>query len=262
VFDEPVELSQLDKLLKPVETSSGSVTLEVYHLRVPVDRADAAVSVWDHLDEQFLSPAVRRDLVANGFRAGVVGGALPDELAELIGLEGEAVAPSPERLITDRTASPRVRRRVVQLNRHEQIPIQASDLYPDLQVLIGGTGGLRGTSYTQARAVYALRAEAVQGQQVAVRVMPELHHGELRNRYAGSDEGIFLMTPSREREAFESLQVETELMPGEVLVLGSVEDAGSSLGHAFHRSQETGPAEEKLILVRVLQVPRTEILSQ
>ena len=256
------ELGDFEQLLTPVETASNSVALEVYHVRIPVDRADSSVGLWDHLDEQFLPNAQRRELVGNGFRAGLVGGAMPDALAELIGLEAETVETSPERLITGLSAAPRVRRRVVQLDRHEQITVQASDLTESLQVLIVGEGGLRGETFHQAQAVYSLRAESVPGQQVVLRIIPEVHHGELRNRYQGSDQGIFMMTPSREREAFDSLQIEAELMAGEVLVLGCVAEAGSSLGHAFHRSQEEGPAEQKLVLVRVMQVPRTEILSQ
>ena len=57
---------------------------------------------------------------ANGLRAGVVGGTLPDELSDLLGLESDMPEASGERVITPNTAVPRVTRRVVQVNRQEQ----------------------------------------------------------------------------------------------------------------------------------------------
>jgi hypothetical protein len=261
---EPPVSAGIDKLMKPVQTAPNSVTLEIFHVRIPPEEANRVETLWDEIDEQWLSAETRRRLVANGFRSGVVGGALPDALADFIGIDpSQAGAPAADRVITDQAAAPKIRRRVVQLDRHEQTTIQASDLREEIRVLFGGEGQLRGKSFQQAQAVYALRAEAIDGQRVALRVAPEVHHGQLRNRYRGSDQGIFMMTPSRETETFEELRLDAELSPGELLVLGCLRDAGASLGHAFHRSPEaSGAGDEKLVLVRLLQVPQSEILAR
>jgi hypothetical protein len=262
---EPAATAGIDGLLRPAETSPGSVTLEILHLRAGPEKAEAARALWQSVDEQGLGTTARRRLVANGFRAGVVGGPLPGELADLLGIaESDASAatvPEEERLITDANAAPRVRRRLVQLDRREHASIQASEMRNELNVLIGREGRLHGRSYRQAQAVYTLKAAPTAGRRAGLSLVPEVHHGELRNRYQGSEQGIFLMTPSREREVFDDLMLQAELSPGEWLVLGCFPEAGASLGQAFHGIGESAAAEQKLLLVRLLQVPQSEILA-
>jgi hypothetical protein len=94
-----------------------------------------------------------------------------------------------------------------------------------------------------------------------VRITPELQHGDLRNRRMGSDQGIFLSTFSREREVFEQLTMQTELAPGDLLVLGCLPNAKASLGGVFHTANSGGQEERKLIVLRLLEVPKSEILA-
>jgi hypothetical protein len=265
ILDKPPEAG-FEQLLHPVVTSPDSVKLEIFHARIPVDQDGAAEELWKEIDEQCFDATLRRRLVANGLRAGVVGGTLPAELAKLLDPRADAAsAPkqeTSERVITASAAVPQVTRRVVQVNRREPTTIQASEVREQAEVLLSDQGRLHGRTFRQVEGVYALRAEAVDGQRVKVRLVPELDHGELRNRYAGSDRGIFLMTPSRDREVFDELSMECALMPGEVLVLGCLPDAKASLGGVFHTTSLNGQHERKLILVRVLESPRSEILAK
>jgi len=247
--------------LKAVETAPDSVALEIFQVRYPATDHELDTELWQAIDEQRLGIDVRHELVRNGFRAGVLGGAVPDGLAKYLKLESELPKEQAARLITGQTADPSVTRRVVQLNRHDAATIQTSDLRDHLNVLMNSPDGLRGQSYDQVQSAYTMRAEAVDGQRVILRLTPELQHGEVRNRYAGSDQGIFLVTPSRERELYDALQLRAELSAGELLVVGGLPDATSSLGHAFHSENQRGPAERKLVLVRVLEVPGSEILA-
>lgn len=264
---EPPVSGGVEQLLKPPAASPDTVTLEIFQVRIMPEQAAQAAQLWNQVDEQCLSTEARRRLVANGFRAGVAGAPLPDELSQLLGLGSGAAATAEgdpaekDRLITDKTAAPPVRRRLVQLDRREHVAIQTSEVVEELRVLLSREGRLHGQTFLQTQAVYAMRAEATAGQRAAVSLVPELHHGELRNRYRGSDQGIFLMSPSREREVFDELLLQAELSPGELLVLGCVPDAGASLGYAFHRADEAAAGEQKLVLVRLLQVPQSEILA-
>lgn len=259
VFDKR-PAGEFESLLKPMQTSPDSVTLEVFHVRFHPDEVELAEELWRQVDEQRLDAASRRALVSNGFRAGVIGGTLPDVLAEALNLQSEMPEIPPMRIITDQTARPRVERRVLQLDRHEQASIHASELREQIDLLVNGEDGLHGKSYTQAESVYSMRVLPSTGQRIELRLTPEVHHGQLRNRYAGSDQGIFVVTPSREHEVFDALQIRVELAPGELLVAGCLSDAAGSLGNAFHTTQIQGRNERKLILVRLLQVPPTEIL--
>ncbi len=261
-FLQSPQKSDLSAFLRPVETAPESVTLEIFQVRVPADDHEFTDQLWREVDEQRLDVEVRRNLVSNGFRAGVLGGALPDVLAKQLNLQSKMPETKAERLITDQSANPRVVRRVVQLNRHDPATIQTSDLRDYLYVLVNGDKGLQGRSYEQARTVYTLRAEPTAGQRISLKLTPELRHGELRNRYAGSDKGIFLVMPSRERETYARLVLPVELAAGELLVVSCLPNAEGSLGHAFHAVEKQGPPMHKLILVRLLQVPASEILAE
>jgi hypothetical protein len=120
---------------------------------------------------------------------------------------------------------------------------------------------VQGRSYQEVQGVYSLRAESVPGQQVQVQLVPELQFGELRNRYAGSDQGIFVVTPSRERKVFDEMRISVSLAPGETLLVTGIADAPSSLGSAFHSQRIGDVAEQKLVMVRLVQVPDSEILA-
>lgn len=248
-------------LLKTVETAPESVALEIFHVRYPASDKELQAELWQAVDEQRLGVEVRHELVRNGFRMGVLGGTVPDRLAQYMKLESELPEQEVQRLITGESADPSVTRRVLQLNRHEPATVKASELQDSLHVLMNEAEGLRGRSYQQVEAVYSLRAESLPGQRVQLRLVPELQHGELKNRYVPSDQGIFLMTRSRERELFDQLELNLQLTPGEMLVLGGLPDASGTLGHAFHAENQRGPAELKLVLVRLLEVPGSEILA-
>jgi len=247
--------------LKAVETAPDSVALEIFQVRVPATDHALDAQLWQAVDEQRLDIDVRHELIRNGFRAGVLGGTVPDSLAKYLKLKSEMPDTQAARLITGQSADPTVTRRIVQLSRSELATIQVTDLRNKLNVLMNDAGGLRGRSYKQVQAVYSMRAEAVAGQRVVLRLTPELQHGELRNRYAGSDQGIFLVTPSRERELYDQLELNVEMAAGEILVVGGLPDASGSLGHAFHAENRRGPAELKLVLVRLVEVPGSEILA-
>jgi hypothetical protein len=48
------------------------------------------------------------------------------------------------------------------------------------------------------------------------------------------------------------------LAPGEMLILMSLPDAGSRLGHYFHAVESADGPRQKLVLIRLAQVPRSD----
>ena len=251
-----------ESFLKAVETAPDSVALEIFQVRVPVTDEQLDAQLWQTVDEQRVDLDVRHELIRNGFRAGVLGGNVPDRLARYLKLESKLPEANAQRQITGENADPSVKRRVVQLDRNESATIQVSAVRDKLNIMMNQEGGLRGKSYEQVQAVYTMRAQAIEGQRVKLQLVPELQHGELRNRYAGSDQGIFLVTPSRERELYDELELTTEMTAGELLVLAGLPDASGSLGHAFHAENKRGPAELKIVLIRLVEVPGSEILAE
>jgi hypothetical protein len=261
VFDKPPEAA-LEQFLRPAATSPDSVTLEIFHARIPLDKERTADAMWEQIDEQRFDANLRRQLVANGLRAGIVGGTPPEALSDLMALQSDAPETSAVRVISGQSAVPRVTRQVKQLNRRDEMSVQASEVQPEAQVLLSDNGTMGGKTFQQVQGVYTLRAESIPGQRVKLRLTPELHHGDLRNRRVGSDQGIFLSTVSREREVFEQLSMQAELAPGELLILGCLPDAKASLGGVFHTATAGGQDERKLIVLRLLEVPPSEILAE
>lgn len=248
--------------LKTVATAPDSVALEVFQVRYPATDVQLDEQLWQAVDEQRLDVNVRHELIRNGFRAGVLGGTIPNSLAKHLKLTSESVKLEAEQQITSETADPTVTRRVLQLRRNRPATIQASrEVRANLNVLVNHGDGLSGRSYDQVQPVYTMWAKAVAGQRVTLRLMPELQHGELRNRVTGGDTGKFVYTTSRDRETYDAMELITELTAGEILVVGCLPDAKGSLGHAFHAETERGPLELKLVLVRLLEVPSSEILE-
>ena len=261
VFDKP-PAAALEQFLQPATTSPDSVTLEIFHARIPLDKERTADAIWEQIDEQRFDADLRRQLVANGLRAGIVGGTPPEGLTDLLALQSDAPETSAVRVISNQSAVPRVTRQVKQLNRRDEMSIQASEVQAEAQVLLSDRGAMGGKTFQQVQGVYMLHAEAIPGQRVKLRLTPELHHGDLRNRRVGSDQGIFLSTVSREREVFDRLTFEAELSPGELLILGCLPDAKASLGGVFHTASAGGQDQRKLIVLRLLQVPPSEILAE
>ena len=254
------QMSDPHQLLKAVETSPESLTLEIFQVRIPSEDEQLAEELWSEVDEQRIDLETRRGLTRNGFRAGVLAGHIPEALVSQF--QGDADGATQEDgLLDDEKIAARVVRRLIQLKRSDQASVQASDLRKQINVLVNSEDGLHGQSYDQVQAAYNLRVEPASGQRARLRLTPELQHGELRNRYAGSDQGIFLVTPSRERVAYDDLALRTELSAGEFLVVGSLPDSAGTLGWAFHGIEVDGPAEQKLVLVRLLQLPPSEILA-
>ena len=250
-----------EALLKAAETRPESVTLEIFQIRLPAEDQEFSDDLWSTVDEQRISVETRRGLNRNGFRVGVLGGALPDSIAAQFPGESDPNGSNTISQITDESAAPRVTRRLLQLSRNDQASIQASELRSHVNVLFNGEEGLQGEAYDEVQAAYNLAAELDRGQQATLKLTPELQHGQLRNRYAGSDQGIFLVTPSRERQVLDELSTKVSLAPGEMLAIGCLPESQSSLGWVFHGVDRAGPAEQKLVLIRLLEVPPSEILS-
>ena len=259
-------------LLHHASASPDSVAMEIIWARFPVGDPELNAEAWQEVDETRIPLAVRRELAANGLRAGVVGPTVPDSIAHALHLTGETPDPQPAgdepdqhdaqakpgkptEAPADCLAEPAVRRRLLQLRRGRRVEIQASDVYDSLPLLISTGRELGGRTFHQAQAIYALEVDPQPNQTARVELTPELHHGQPRIRWTSGDSGILRQAPLREREVFDRLRMDVTLAPGEMLLLMSLPDAGSRLGECFHTVDAMEGREQKLVLVRLAEVP-------
>ncbi|MEX0611828.1 MAG: hypothetical protein WD738_09100 [Pirellulales bacterium] len=250
--------------LQLARQSPDSVTIEIIWARFPAGDPAINTDAWRQIDETQLLPAVRRELANNGLRAGIIGTRLPDAIARALH-QGRAPSEHVTPVLAGQTApllaEPIVHGRVRRLHRNQRCEIQASDVYASLPLLVSGDRELRGRTYQQAQAIYALRVDPQPDRTVNVELTPEIHHGAARVRWTGGDDGILRQAPLRDRELFDRLHFMVRLAPGEMLVLMSLPDAGSRLGHYFHTVDSADGFQQKLILLRLAEMPPSDTFA-
>jgi hypothetical protein len=256
MFSGPLEAT-VGSPLRAATASSDSVTLEIYWATLPADIESDAESLWNHVQEQRLDERVRRDLVRNGLRAGVVGGAPPKAIAQLLDPKGSRFDHSPRSLADDALATladpTGVERKTTQTRPGQPIRINASPVMDEAVVL--EPGGV-GKTYERVQAMYNVEVEKLPEGGFAVVLTPELHLGEPRMKWTRDDTGMIArQAPLRDKRVFSDLRVVAPLVVGEMLLVTSPADAGSRLGSYFHRAEEGAPGQRKAILIRLAQAP-------
>jgi hypothetical protein len=252
-------------LLKPAGASPNSTTMEIIWLRFPADDPELNTAAWQEVDETAIEPSVRRELASNGFRVGIVGATLPEALARALNRDAspkESIPRTATQTI-DLTAEPVVHGRIQQLRRNQRSEIQASEVYPSLPLLVRGGGELSGRPYEQAQAIYALRVDPQPDRTALVELTPELHYGPPHIRYTRGEDniGVLHQAIAREREVFQQLRVSVKLAPGEMLLLMSLPNSGCQLAEYFHTAQSSDGRQQKLILIRLADVPESNTFA-
>jgi hypothetical protein len=255
--------------LKPARPSPDSVAMNIVWARFPANDPVLDDAAWREIDETQIEPAIRRELVNNGLRAGIITGALPPAIEKITHRDDEPDTPpadgeseaSTKSLSPDLLNEPVVHGRTCQLRRKQRTEIQASEIYPSLPLLISGGAELGGRTFEQAQAIYALRVDPQPDRTAMVELTPELHYGPSRLRYTGGDDGVLRQASLKDREVFDRLRICVKLTPGEMLVLMSLPDAGSRLGHYFHTVDSTDGPQQKLILIRLAEVPPSDTFA-
>jgi hypothetical protein len=143
------------------------------------------------------------------------------------------------------------------VRRNQRTEIQASEEYASLPLLVSGGSELGGHTYEKAKAVYSLRVDPQPDRSAIVEVTPEIQYGEPRLRFTTGEDGILKQASLTERKVFDKLKLSVKLAPSEMLVLMSTPDAGSRLGHYFHTTNSSDGPQQKLILIRLAQVPES-----
>jgi len=250
-------------LLNEPRMSDESVVLDLWFVRLPPDPT-AEAAVWSAVDEHEFPRDTRQRLSANGFRVGVCGPQLPAALEEILrndlttpdetshpdvadaGLtQGAEFTPVP-------ATQSRVRHRHLQIRPQAETQVVASDVQEQLTFLVDHDGRITGRTVRQGQALFTLQVEKAASGGMRVELVPEIHHGQAKQKYVAIDGGYGLET-SRPHEVFDALRVAAELAAGELLLLSSSADRPGSLGDCFFHG--SSPAARRLLLIRLSQSP-------
>src|SRR4051794_16665470 len=157
------ELAGSHSPLKPAQRSPDSIAIEIIWARFPANDPVLDDAAWREIDETQIDPSVRRELVNNGLRAGIISGALPPAIDRVLrqgaksdssdeGSEHPSASPKSQSVAL--LSEPIVHGRIRRLRRKQRFEIQASETYPSLPLLVSGDNELNGRPYEQAEAVY------------------------------------------------------------------------------------------------------------
>jgi hypothetical protein len=249
--------------LMPAQMSPDSVVLDMFSILVPFGDPAANDKLWEAVDEQRFAPELRERLARNGFRAGLLSGQIPAELAKIMELSDKP-PPTDEPVSTkaeDLEKQPRVIRRHLQLRAGREGTILASSVYAELPVLLSEPGELCGETYHQAQGVFSIKSFPQPDGRVRLELLPELQHDQPAQRWI-TEQGMMRLDVRRPTRTFDDLALTAELTPGAMLVLSSLPNRPGSLGHHFFTEKvDEGRLGQKLLLIRLSQTQHDGLFS-
>ncbi|MEK6238828.1 MAG: hypothetical protein N2C14_29280, partial [Planctomycetales bacterium] len=235
-------------LLQPVRMHADSAALDVLFVPLPQGE-NLEQRLWRDADEQFLSAELRERLVKNGFRVGIVGGRVPRILEDRLAVDRELVVTEAGQQ-ADLHSEDRISGRHLQLRTGKRAEIQVSRPREEVPVLFPQG---KGRTYRQAQGILLVKAFPQSDGSVKLELTPEIQHGALTGRYRATQEGVWMVQPSRDRETFTDLKVAANLTAGQLLVISCDPRRGGSLGGRFFQDVAEGKPEQKILILRLAQ---------
>jgi hypothetical protein len=235
--------------------SPDTVVLDVFFVRFPLGDEEPNGPLWDEIDETRWPAGLRQKLTLNGFRVGLMGGQVPPVALSMLLELKDKPAPDgsiPETSLTDLAQEPRVFRRHMPLHFAQRGEVFTSGPYDELAVLVCSHSGIEGETYSKARPILSASASPEPDGRVRLKLVPELHHGEVKPKLAGQP-GVMRLEPGQAKRVFHDMTIDATLRPGQMLVLGSLPQRPGSLGHHFFTHSLNGRIEQKLLVIRLSQ---------
>jgi hypothetical protein len=235
-------------LLAPLSVSPDTTTLEVFSAPAPHTDPEFA-DLWELVDEEPLPAELRRQLAANGMRAGLVGPGVPGPLAAVLKVTDRRVDEE-ERQLVSMDPEGGVILRVLQAPAGKRLELAIPQVRERLTLLEAIDGKIHGRTYSQAECRIALRAFPEPDGRVRLQLTPELHYGQVKSRVRGSD-GVLMWTQEREKKIFSELMLEPALAPGQMLLVTRRPDQSSTAGWHFFTSTRGDKPQAMLWVFRV-----------
>ncbi len=217
--------------------------------------ADRAASMWQWVDETAIDVTLRRRLLENGLRVGLVSNeeSFRDRLASIASQQDVV-----EKFLTSASVASDVSRGA------KKIPMRIGKRYElPLRQPIEGThvamaridGETIGKTLLDAQYLFAVEPIRSTGQkQIHLRLRPEIQHGEMRQQWVGS-ESAFRIGQRRPVWAFPTLDLNLEISEGDVIVIAPTLPMTGLTKHMFVGLNANQQAEQIVLLMRIEHVP-------
>jgi hypothetical protein len=236
------------------------VELEVAFAHLAADEAELEAALWLELDEQAIPLDQRRRLNANGFRAGLTGATLPASLQSLLDRTAQEASRAPDADAVAGEDAPSLAQRRLHLLPGKRGKIIVSPTLPTLSILtVDPEQRVHGQLLSTAQCLLSIKAYPSADGSVEVEIVPEIEHGEVRNRWIPVD-GALVQQIGKDRHTCEQLRLEQRLLAGQSLVLGSTSEPCGT-GQPFFMAG-AGSGRRLLLLIRLASTSKDELFDQ
>lgn len=242
VVADPTPAKAAAGITKPMPRT---IAIETLFVRFGADETETEESLWREVDEQAIDAGLRHRLAAHGLRAGILSSVLPADVRTKL-----AATSSAERVGSEPASEQVVTRRLLRLLPGKEGRLVARAAVPELVVFeSAGGGGVLGRTFRDATSGLVLCGWPAAEGRSRITVVPAIEHGPQRRSWTGED-GVFQLEAGQERHSYDSLQIDVELTPDRLLVVGSHGDNGSSVAAAIFRGPSTG--DHRVVILRPL----------
>jgi len=249
-------------LLSQPKMSPDSVVVETVIVRFPKEQSEALDQLWSTIDESVFEVSLRRKLIDNGVRGGILIGEIPASVrARMLELSDSAKTDTMEQADLAADVRSSMNRLQCRAGRRKELPVRR-ELSQPLVVLSNQDGRIEGASYEKPSMVFDLRTVPHGDGQATLKLTPEIQHGEERKALVRSEMGM-RYEMSRERKTWDDVALSVKLSPGQILVLScNGEPKSSNLGKAFFVTQTAEQTEERvLVLIKLAATQLDELFA-
>jgi hypothetical protein len=260
--DAPV--SEESRLLAPMG-GDEQIALEVFFVHVPLGDRELAESIWHDVDEQQFAVDQRRKLAQHGFRVGIAAGELPQAIRNIIAAKGTTSNASESESAESGDAQPLVSKQELRLRPSGKGEISPCPVQERLTLMTLDAGELSGKTLTAAQGRFIVHCRGDGDGRVRVSMTPQIQHGDIRRRFIvddTGDNGVLRPEIGQAKLLFENLTIASVLSPGQMMVVGCMEEPLISLGRDFLTDRSTGKAVQKMLVVRLIESQYDDALAR
>jgi len=232
--------------------------MEIFNIHLAPYQSELLQRLWQEVDEQSLPPQLRRELLAQGFRIGVLGNLISPALAQLLNVSSEGKSDvswgnfqevSAADVMRESTTTCSVRSLSPDMRALIKI-FDEQNALPECSLFWQENGMFAGQTYTEAIGVLCIRAAVNKDGSAQIQITPELEYGTVERRIR-TVSGMVVQEESRPRRAFETLTISQRLLPGQWIIMGVTTPDAAGAGRAFFVRKEPLP-EQRLLAVRLI----------
>jgi len=242
--------------------SPDTAGIDVFFVRIPYYNRELLRQLWAEVDEQWGSPALRRELMDQGLRIGIQGVSLSPTLTTLI---NATATPPPttdpmEVSVAELQRDPIVQRQFCRMSPGMQVLFRPyADHVPEMPLFWSESGHFCGKTFKDAEGLIGVAATPLKGGQVRFEITPEVVYGTPMTKYNFQGGAMFLDN-AKPKHVFYNLAVSLDLLPGQWIVMGPVSEKCSGIGRCFF-TRECGETEQKVILIRLARSQRDAVFE-